>query len=106
MRIVALEREIFITKGEQIAHGRIQSHGRPRARLTRQLQSYLLEMIAVDVRVAERVHEVARLEVAHLRDHERQQRVAGDIEWHAEKNVGAALIKLATQFAVLHVELK
>jgi hypothetical protein len=41
-----------------------------------------------------------------LRDHQRQQRVRGDIERHAEEDVGAALVELARQPAVGHVELE
>jgi hypothetical protein len=41
-----------------------------------------------------------------LRHHVRQQRVAGDVERHAEEDVGAALVELAGQLAVGHVELE
>ena len=63
-------------------------------------------MIRVKMQIAERVDEIARLQAAHLRDHQREQRVAGDVERHAEKNIRAALVKLAAQFALLHVKLK
>ncbi|MNY14828.1 hypothetical protein D3C86_1480170 [compost metagenome] len=36
----------------------------------------------------------------------RQQRVAGDVERHAEEDVGAALVELAGQLAIGHVELE
>jgi len=41
-----------------------------------------------------------------LRHHVGQQRVGGDVEGHAQEDVGAALIKLAGQLAVGHVELE
>ena len=34
------------------------------------------------------------------------KRVAGDVEGHAEEQIGAALVKLAAQLAVAHVELE
>ena len=70
------------------------------------LQLRLFEMIRVKMQIAEGVDEIARLQIADLRHHQRQQRVAGDVERHAEKKIRAALVKLAAQFAVLHVKLK
>ena len=58
------------------------------------------------MRVAERVDELARLQAADLRDHHREQRVGGDVERHAEKDVGAALVELARQLALRDVELE
>src|ERR1019366_7034227 len=75
MRIVILEREILVLEIEQVLHGRIEPHGGELARLARQLLARLLEMVHVEVRVAERVHEIAELQTAHLRDHHRQRRV-------------------------------
>ena len=79
---------------------------RERAWQARQLQPRLLEMIEIEVRIAERVDELARLVAGDLRDHQGQQRVGGDVERHAEKNVGGALVKLAGQPAVRDVELE
>jgi hypothetical protein len=45
-------------------------------------------------------------QVALLRDHVREQRVAGDVERHAQEDVGAALVQLAGQLAVGDVELE
>ena len=57
--------------------------------------------------VTKRVHEVSGFESGHLREHVREKGVAGDVERHAEEEVGAALIKLAAQSSVgRNVELK
>ena len=45
----------------------------------------LLEVVRVEMRVSERVDELAGLQSAHLRHHEGQQGVGGDVERHAEK---------------------
>ena len=39
-------------------------------------------------------------------DHLREQRVAGDVEGHAEEHVAAALVELTRELAILHVELE
>lgn len=66
---------------------------------TRQLQRHLFGMVAVNVAVAAGPDEVADVEVALLRHHVGQQGITRDVERHAEKNVGAALVELATEFA-------
>lgn len=63
-------------------------------------------MIAVDVRVTEGMDEFAGPVAADLRQHQRQQRVGGDVERDPEEGVGAALVELARQLAVGDVELK
>ena len=59
MRLVADEREVLERKREDVGHRRIEPHVRQRARRARQLQPRLLEMIEIEVRVAERVDEFA-----------------------------------------------
>ena len=63
-------------------------------------------MVAVEVRVSGRVDELAGAEAAGLGDHQRQQGVGGDVERHAEEHVRAALIQLAGEFPVRHIELE
>ena len=63
-------------------------------------------MIEIKVRVAERVHELTGLKPGHLRHHQRQQRVGGDVERHAEEDVGRALIELTGEPTVGDVELE
>jgi hypothetical protein len=72
----------------------------------RKLDFHLLEMIAVQMAIAARPHEVADVEVALLRDEMREERVGGDVERHAQKDVAASLIQLARQLSVVHVELE
>ncbi len=67
------------------------------ARRARKLQARLLEMVEIEVRVAEGVDELAGLQPGHLRHHHGEQRVGRDVERHAEENVGRALVELAGQ---------
>src|SRR5690625_6236790 len=74
---------------------------RVRERVTGELAPDLLVMVVVDVAVPAGPYEVADLEIGLLGDHVRQQRVAGDVERHPEEQVGAALVELAGQLAVM-----
>ena len=75
-------------------------------RHARQLLVHLLEMVAIQMAIAARPDEVAHFEIALLRQHVSEQRVGGDVERHAEEDVGAALVQLAAQASVRHVELE
>ncbi len=63
-------------------------------------------MIAIKVHIAEGVDELAVFQPANLRHHHGEEGVGGNVEGHAEEDVGAALVKLAGEFAVGNVELK
>jgi hypothetical protein len=62
MRVIRFQREIFETEGENILHRRVEPHARQRARLARQLQPGLFEVVAVQMAVAAGPHELARLQ--------------------------------------------
>src|SRR6476646_132882 len=106
MRIVVLDREIFIAKREYVLHRRIQTQRRQVSWRARQLKPRLLEVIEIQMRIAERVDEVAGLVAGHLGHHQRKQRIGGNIKRHPEENVRRALIKLARELAVGDVKLK
>src|SRR5690348_14668598 len=93
MMLVAHELEILVRIVEKSGGAPADVEPRRREGSARELQPRLLEVIEVQMAVAARPDEVARLEVALLREHVRQQRVARDVEWHAEEDVRAALIK-------------
>ena len=67
MRVVAFEHKILVAQREQIFGRRIDSQRRQRARLARQLQPRLVEMVEIKVGVAQAVDEGAGLEPADLR---------------------------------------
>ena len=106
MRVVTNQFKILELEFINFFHRRIDFHPRQRTRLARELQLRLLQMIFVKMQIAEGVDKFARLQIADLRNHQREQRVAGDVERHAEKQIRAALIKLAAQLAVADVKLK
>ena len=106
MRIVALQREILEAKSEQVLDLWIQSHRRQGAWRTRKLQPRLFQMIRVKMAITAGPHEVAEFEIEHLGNHHGQQRIRSDVEWHAEEDVGAALIELARELAVRDIKLE
>ena len=64
-----------------------------------QLQLHLFVVVAVNMAIAPGPDEITHVQVALLRHHVGQQGVAGDVEGHAQKNIGTALVQLAAQFA-------
>ena len=52
------------------------------------------------------MHEITRTQTALLRDHHRQQGVRSDVERHAQKRIGAPLVKLTRKAPSGHVKLK
>src|SRR5437870_4706398 len=95
MRLVALEREILVLELEQLAPRGVEAHAREGPRRAGELRARLLEVIEIQVRIAEGEDELAGLETGDLRHHQREERVRGDVEGYAEEEVGAALVHLA-----------
>src|SRR5438874_7674878 len=97
VRIIILELEILEFVIEQRLPAVLDHQPRERARLTRKLQARLFEMIRVKVAVAARPDERAGLEAALTRQHMGQEGVGGNVERHAEEDVGATLVKLEVE---------
>src|SRR5438270_10786207 len=101
MRVVIDKSEVFELETLNIFDVRIQIHPRQRSAIARQLFSGLVEMVLVKMEVAERVDEIARRKIDSLRHHHGEECVGRNVERHAKKQIAAALIKLAAQFASL-----
>jgi hypothetical protein len=104
--IIVHEFEVFVLKIENIFHIGIDDHFGQGARLARKLQFHLFQMIQINVGIAHRVNKISFLQTRYLRHHFQQQGVRGNVEWDAQKNIGAALVKLQAQFAVGNIKLK
>jgi hypothetical protein len=84
-----------------------QLHDRQRKRLPRQLFPDLVNVIRVDVEIAESVNKFPWKQPANVGNHDGQQRIGRNVEWYAEEHVRTALVQLATESAVRrHVKLK
>ena len=68
MRVVVVQLKVAKLEAVNVLHGRVDGQRRERARLARQLLLERVDVVHVDVRVAQCVDELARLEVAYLRD--------------------------------------
>ena len=101
MVLVIHEFEVFKFVFENRGWFALDLQGRVSKRLAAQLQRDLGLVVAIDVAVATRPDEIADIQPTLLRDHVRQQGVTGNVERHTKKDIGAALVKLATQFAGL-----
>jgi hypothetical protein len=97
--------EVLVAVLEQ-RRGRVEGQLRERQDLAGELLAHLRQVVGVDVTVAAHPDEVARRQADLLGDHPGEQRVAGDVERHAEEQVGAALVELAGEPAVGDVELE
>ena len=106
VRVVVLQFEVFKAEVEQVSHFGVELHLWHGSRLAGELEAGLLEVVAIEVGVAEGVDEFAGREAAHLRHHHGEQGVAGDVEGHAEEDVGAALVELAGEAAFGYVKLE
>src|SRR5436190_3940433 len=73
VRLVALEGEVFVLELEQLAACGVEAHAREGARAAGELLARLLEVVEVQMRVAQREDELAGLEAGHLRDHQGEQ---------------------------------
>ena len=104
--VVAFEGEVLVLEIVEGLDIGVDEHCRERAGLTGELLTDLIEMVQVDVGVACGVDEITGLQAADLGDHHRQQGVGGDVERDTEEGVGAALVELAGESAICHVELE
>ncbi len=106
VRIVTFNLEVFKAVVEDRRGLAFDDQLRQRTRFAAQLQIGLLEMVAVQMGIATGPDEIADLQIALLRHHMHQQRVAGDVERQAEEDVAGALIQLAGELAVGDIELE
>src|SRR5208337_5629444 len=106
MRVVAGKREVRKGEFENRAHGGVQRHPGKWSRLAPQLLIGLLDVVEVEMHVAERVDELARLKVRDLRHHHGEERIGGDVERNAQEHIRRALIKLAGKPSLRDIELE
>ena len=104
--VVASELEIFEGVVEDALRPPFEREPWERSCIARELLLHLRQVIQVNVRIAAIPDEVAHLQVALLRHHVSEQRVAGDVERNTKEHVGAALVERTREPSFCHVELK
>src|SRR5262245_1916991 len=105
VRVVVDDGDVVVGVAEDRITRR-QNEVRVRPRLTRQLLGDLLDVVVVDMAVTAGPDELPDAETGLRGHHVREQRVTGDVERHAEEQVGAALVELAGQPPVGDIELE
>ena len=106
MRVVAFEREVLVAEILERFHRWVQDHARERAAVAGQLLARLLQMVGVEMKIAERMDKLPGLQSGHLGNHHGEQGIRCDVEGDTEKKIRAPLVKLTAQLPVLHVKLK
>jgi len=106
VRIVVHDLEVLDRVVEDGCRLPLDDQLRQAARLPRELLLDLVEVVAVDVHITTRPDELSDFQIALLRHHVGQQRVAGDVEGHAQEHVSTALVQLARKPPICHVELE
>ena len=106
MGVIVAQLKVFVVEVEDALHGRIDVHLRQGARLARELQLHLLQVVEVDVGIAQGVDKVAGAQPRDLGHHLQQQGIGGDVERHAQEDVGTALVELQAQPPVGYIELE
>jgi hypothetical protein len=106
MWIIPFQHKILKPKPKNIFHLRVNFHHRQFSAFAAELEFGLLDVVAVKVCIAEGVYKLAGLQAAYLGHHHIEQGVGGNVKRYAEENIGAALVELATEFSVGHVELE
>ena len=77
MRVVAFDDDVLGADRPEVLRVALDDELRERLRRARELQLRLVEVVLVEMRVAERVHEVADLQIGDVRDGQAVQGVAG-----------------------------
>jgi len=63
-------------------------------------------MIVINMDIAKSMNKLPYPQPGNLRQHHCKQSVRSNVKRHSQKNIGAALVKLAGQFAVYNHKLK
>ncbi len=106
MRLIVDDSDVIVGEVEQGRHGGIEHEAGERSWFAFELEPRLLAVVVVQVGVAERVHEIARLEAGDLSNHRHQKGIGSNVERHTQEDVCRSLIELAGELAVGNVELE
>ena len=104
--VIGLQREILVGEIENRVSGLEDLHGRQFPWFTLQLESSLLEVVGIEMRIAESMDEFARGQTCRHRQHLCEQGIGSNIKGHSQEDVGTALVELAGESPVADVELE
>ena len=84
MRPVTHQLKILVTEIKNVVNAGIDFHLRRRQGFSSQLQVRLLQVVHIQVRVAQCVHELAGRKSGYPGHHQGEQGVGGDVEWFSD----------------------
>ena len=105
MRIISCHFKVLKFELLNIFHLPLDRDGGEWPRFSFQLLPQRLDMVRVDMSVAERVNKVARPQPSDMGEHDGEQGVAGDVERHPKAHVCRPLVQLTGQLPVGAIEL-
>lgn len=91
MRLVIHQFDVVHCEVVDALHFGIQPELWKRQRFSAELQPDLVEVVVVDVCVAQYVDEFVRFEPRDLRYHVEEKRVRGNVEWYPKEHIAASL---------------
>ena len=103
--LVVHQLKILINKLKNTFNFRIQPHTGKGFGGTGELLFGLLQMVEVEVGIAQSVDKCPTGEAANLGHHHGQKGIACNIEGNSQKDVGTSLVELATELPLCHMEL-
>ena len=106
MGVVFLEGKILEDKVVNVGDCRVEAHHRLLARLAGELFLRLFKMIGVKMEIAKGMHKIPYLKTRHLSKHHGKQGIGGDVERHAEKDIGTSLVELTGKPALSDIKLE
>ena len=106
MTFVVDQFEVLEGEIEDVFDIRVDLHGWQCERFPCQLCCYLLHMVGVEMSIAKGMDEIAQLKIADLCNHHGEQGIRGDIKRNTEEDISTALVELAGEFSISHVELE
>ena len=87
MRPVIDQFEVLVVEIKNTAYPGIDLHLRRRQGFSGQLQVRLLQVVHIQVRVTQRMHELAGLQAGYLGNHQGEQGIGGDVERFSDIHV-------------------
>jgi hypothetical protein len=106
MGLVIQQLEVLELEIQDGRAGLPDAKARQRPWLPGQLESRLINVVAIQVHIAQGMHEIAGLKIARVCHHHGQQGIRANVERHAQEQIGTPLIELATQSPIGYVELE
>src|SRR5664279_843707 len=106
MGYIIHQSEIIISEFENICYITINYHPGKLVRFAGKLKIYLINMIEINMSIAQSMDKITRFKTGNLRYYHCQQGVRCYIKWYSNKDISASLVKLTRQFSAGNIKLE